>query len=87
MRLLKTIKKWGIIIPNIPLIVFVAIYVIYNVVKEIEIFEVQSLEADDFFTPEIEEFIEETCPTWLRYTTAGIFYLLIAIKIFGTDYF
>jgi len=72
------ILKWIFIgIPNIPLIIVVTIYVVYNIWKHTGIVEMQMQEDGDFLTKELKDHINKMFPKVLFRSIALCFWLYI----------
>jgi len=75
---MKILKGIFIGIPNIPLIIVILIYVLYNLFKHTGVVEMQM--QTSFLTKEIEEYLLEMFPRTLFVTTAIMFWSYILIK-------
>jgi hypothetical protein len=73
------IKKIIIGIPNIPLILFITCYVIYNLWKHTGIVEMHL--QSSFLTKEIKEHLELMFPKFLFRLTAILFWTFLIFKI------
>jgi hypothetical protein len=73
------IKKIIIGIPNIPLILFITFYVIYNLWKHTGTVEIHL--QSSFITKEIKEHLELMFPKFIFRLTAILFWNFLIVKI------
>lgn len=71
----KLLKIVFIILPNLPLILGMYIYVIYNLFKETGFVELSMV--DNWLTEDIKKYVLEFFPAWFFNTTALIFWLSV----------
>ena len=81
---MSIIIKHLILIPNLPFIILIVIYVFVNLHKHTSEVEMEFIEADEdvFVNSGIKEHIEEIYPKHFRYFIAIVFYILILFKFY-----
>jgi hypothetical protein len=76
---MKKILKPLIIIPNLPFILALSIYILVNLYRHSSLVERELRE--DLITPEVKKHMEEIYPKHFRYAVAIVFYGWILINL------
>ena len=79
---MKKIIKHLILIPNLPFIIIISIYVVVNLHRHTGAVEMEFIEEDEdlLSNSSIRKYIEEIYPKHFRYFIAILFYLLIFLS-------
>ena len=77
---MKIFKIVFIIIPNLPFITIIALYVLYKITKETGLVEIQMINSEDVLTDKIKKHILKLLPSVLMNCIALIFWLYIILK-------
>lgn len=81
MEILKKVIKPFIILPNIPFIIALAIYVLVNIYKHTGFVEMEFIEDDDLMNDKIKDHINDIYPKHFRYAAALIFYTWVGVNV------
>lgn len=77
---MKKLIAFFVIIPNLPFIMAVSVYVWGNVIRHTPFIELEM--TDDPVTPDIKKHIAEIYPRWFQRAWAIAFYVLAAVLNF-----
>lgn len=81
MGFFKHFLKTLVTIPNFPIIVVLSIYILYNINKHTEAFEIEMAEDDEIMSNEIKEHIQHIYPKPFKYFIAISFYIWLGFYI------
>jgi amino acid transporter len=76
----KVFKYIFIGIPNIPLIIFISLYVIYNIFKHTDMVEIYIQEDGSYLTDEIKDHLSKTFPKILFISIGLCFWVYFIFK-------
>jgi len=77
---LKKILKPFIIVPNMPFVIILAVYILVNIYKHTSYVEMEFID-DELINDKIKKHIEDIYPKQFRYLVALIFYLWVGLNV------
>tara|TARA_R110002033_G_scaffold135357_1_gene174896 strand:+ start:140 stop:388 length:249 start_codon:yes stop_codon:yes gene_type:complete len=81
MEILKKAIKAFIILPNLPFIIAVAIYILINIYRHTGSIEMEFNEDDDLLTDKIKNHFKDIYPKHFVYFVALIFYVWYGLNV------
>jgi len=81
MKYIKYVVNKIIIIPNIPFLLILAIYILINIFRNTSETELEFVSDKELLTDEIKDWVMKIYPKYLTFLIAIIFYISIIIKV------